>query len=337
MQNITDSEFQREVEALKAHRRTSVNRPLLDPDLPEIAAAHGGGRELLGSEESGSLSPSGSTSSRSSRKGINLSDEGPLPRSMGQKIEASGRAPFTARRRGLDDTAQRQLSASGRTNKEETSTSSIATADNDNVPLQKPLDPSHLFWVPASMHPEISPSDFRRFLHDHTSRAVREQQEQEERVFGLDSSSSSSNNNGGGGSSSSSNTSPTTTVSQGSIPISSTSPTLPGSSVDALKNRSTSIARRGSTLRRQYRPENDSDEEGPFSAIKGKRSPSMMQRAGSNRQYGGTPTLSIDDLQQLERLAEEASKSSDPTELRSVLRRTMSLNVAPSGEFLYSE
>lgn len=334
MQNITESEFQREVEALKAHRRTSVNRPLLDPDLPEIAAAHGGGRDLLGLEENGSLSPSGSILSRSSIKGVNLSDEGPLPRSMGQKLEGAGRAPFTARRRGVDATAQRQLSASGRTNKEET-LSSVATSEKDDVPLQKPLDPSHLFWVPASMHPEISPSDFRRFLHDHTSRAVREQQEQDERGFGLDSSGSS--NNSASGSSSSNNTSPTMTTSPGTIPMSSTTPTSPVSPVDALKNRSTSIARRGSILKRQYRPENDTEEEGPFGAIKGKRNPSMMQRAGSNRQYGGTPTLSIDDLQQLERLAEEASKSSDPTELRSVLRRTMSLNIAPSGEFTHYE
>ena len=33
----------------------------------------------------------------------------------------------------------------------------------------------------------------------------------------------------------------------------------------------------------------------------------------------------------IEELAEEASQSSDPSKLRSVLRRSISLNVAPSG------
>lgn len=330
MQNITESEFQREVEALKAHRRTSVNRPLLDPDLPETAAAHGGGRELLGSDDSGHGSSSSTSASRALRKGINLNDEGPLPRGPDQsKAAGAGRAPFTARRRGADAIAQRQLSASGRSNDGSSNSASAAAAtsnSNDDTPLSRPLDPSHLFWVPASMHPEISPSDFRRFLHDHTSRAVKEQQEQEERALSLDTTSSS----GSSIISSSSQTSPT---SLGSITLSATpsSPLSPTSPVEALIGRSTSIARKGSILRRQYRPENDNDDEAsPFAAIKGK--PPMMQRAGSNRQYGGAPTLSIDDLQKLERLAEEASKSSDPTELRSVLRRTMSLNMAPSGE-----
>jgi hypothetical protein len=124
MQNITDSEFQREVEALKAHRRTSVNRPLIDPDLPEIAAAHGGGRELLGSDDGTSLSPSGSPSSLSvmspnrSRFGINLTDNGPLARSPGQKTLELGRVPFTARRRGVDAAEPPQLSPSGRMNNE---------------------------------------------------------------------------------------------------------------------------------------------------------------------------------------------------------------------------
>jgi hypothetical protein len=28
-------------------------------------------------------------------------------------------------------------------------------------------DPSHLFWVPASLHPEIAPAEFRAFLKEH--------------------------------------------------------------------------------------------------------------------------------------------------------------------------
>ena len=331
MQNITESEFQREVEALKAHRRTSVNRPLLDPDLPETAAAHGGGRELLGSDDNEALSPTGSNSSKGSqrsRHGVNLIDDGPLlSQSSSQKSREGGRSAFTARRRGIDATSQPQLSPSGRNNNDAPQT--VATASsNDDTPLTRPLDPSHLFWVPASMHPEISPSDFRRFLQDHTSRAVREQQQHEENGDVRPASTMSTNGSSSIGSGSNMTTSSPT--SPGSIPLA-LSP-ISGSPVDALMNRSTSIARRGSTLRRQYKPESDQDDDGPFAAIKGKRRPSM-QKAGSNNHYGGTPTLSIDDLQRLERLAEEASKSSDPTELRSVLRRTMSLNVASSGEW----
>jgi hypothetical protein len=161
------------------------------------------------------------------------------------------------------------------------------------------LDPSHLFWVPASVHPEISPSDFRRFLHDHTSRAVREQEDM------ADSTGTS---------------------------VSPTSPTGLASEnpVEALKQRSTSIARRGSTLRKQYRPEMDGDNDSSIPTRRvGGQGPSRtisQHHAESN----AAPQLSIEDLQKLERLAEEASRSSDPSELRSVLRRTMSLSIASS-------
>lgn len=43
------------------------------------------------------------------------------------------------------------------------------------------------------------------------------------------------------------------------------------------------------------------------------------------------PQLTINDLQKLEELAEEASQSRDPSKLRSVLRRSLSMNVSPSG------
>ncbi|UZJ56290.1 hypothetical protein CBS101457_005610 [Exobasidium rhododendri] len=338
MQNITDSEFQREVEALKAHRRTSVNRPLLDPDLPEIAAAHGGARELLGSDDGSISSPSSSPSSNGlfssnrARLGVNLSDDGPAAKLPGQKTPEMGRVPFTARRRGADSTDHPQLSPSGRVNNENAKETTPSTASSDDdTPLTRPLDPSHLFWVPASMHPEISPSDFRRFLHDHTSRAVREQQEQEA-LGGSDSVGSSLTTGSNSGSSNSASRSSANGNSIGiTSPLQSSANSPTNSPVDALMNRSTSIARRGSTLRRQYRPENDQEDEGPFAAIKGKRYPTAVEGVGSTSQYGGgLSTLTIDDLQKLEQLAEEASKSSDPTELRSVLRRTMSLTVAHS-------
>lgn len=306
MQNITESEFQREVEALKSHRRISVNRPLLDPDLPEIAVAHGGGRDLFVSED-GSSSHSSSSSNglggSPSRGwgptgGVSLSDDGPSTHtgSLVRRSKSAVRPTFSARRRGAGDIAGNGGDEASGPSISEGGASDV-TSSNDDVPLNRPLDPSHLFWVPASMHPEISPSDFRKFLHDHASRAVREQNETQESVVGP------------------------------SGQRSPTSPTgLSPSPVDALKHRSTSIARRGSTLRRQYQPENDDEQDITSSRdVRNKRT--LSQRTAYSSRV---PDLSIDDLQKLERLAEEASNSSDPSELRSVLRRTMSLNVSPS-------
>ena len=53
---------------------------------------------------------------------------------------------------------------------------------------------------------------------------------------------------------------------------------------------------------------------------------------GQNRALKGPVDKAFEELQKLEELAEKASKSDDPTELRTVIRRSLSLNVAPSGE-----
>lgn len=304
MQQITDSEFQREVEALKSHRRMSVNRPIHDPDLPEIAASnhvnHESDHSIHSTNSSGSLHSSSTSRDWSTDGGVMLRDDGPssLTGSLARRSSSNPRSLFTARRRGAAAEEGQGSDRDGQSN---------VTASTDDVPLTEPLDPSHLFWVPASMHPEISPSDFRRFLHDHASRAVREQQEGGKPPF--DEQSDVNNDQ------------------QSSYSSSIPSNVSPVSSVEALKKRSTSIARRGSTLRRQYRPEMDdeSDSSSSSNVNRNRRTLSQRQNYQSN-----VPELSIDDLQKLERLAEEASRSSDPSELRSVLRRTMSLNVAPS-------
>lgn len=59
------------------------------------------------------------------------------------------------------------------------------------------------------------------------------------------------------------------------------------------------------------------------------RSRSMRTKIGESQDR--PPTLSLDDLQKLEALAEEASLSEDPSRLRQALARTMSVN-AGSGE-----
>ncbi|KZT64483.1 hypothetical protein DAEQUDRAFT_606830 [Daedalea quercina L-15889] len=130
-------------------------------------------------------------------------------------------------------------------------------------------DPFHLFWVPARLHPEIAPAEFRQFLKEHARSPSDE------------------------------------------------SPSL-GRSVSSG---STGLGRKRSMLSRQYRPSpNDGVEDEEVLPIRRNRSSI----------YNTGPQLTISDLQKLEELADEASKSDDPTKLRSVLRRSLSLNVAPS-------
>ncbi|KAI0259350.1 hypothetical protein BC834DRAFT_1045313 [Gloeopeniophorella convolvens] len=129
-------------------------------------------------------------------------------------------------------------------------------------------DPFHLFWVPANMHPEIDPAQFRAFLKEH-ARAPGE--------GGLSRSESLSN---------------------------------------------APLGRKKSMLSRQYSPsENDGVEEEHVVPLRRNRS-SLYGSSG--------PQLTIKDLEKLDELAEEASQSRDPSKLRSVLRRSLSMNMSPS-------
>ena len=137
-------------------------------------------------------------------------------------------------------------------------------------------DPSSLFWVPARLHPEIAPAEFRAFLKEH-ARGPGEGAA----VAGVSRSSSVSSVGGG-------------------------------------------LGRKKSMLSRQYKPsDNDGVEDEKVVPIRRNRTSVLSNPA---------PQLTISDLQKLEELAEEASKSDDPTKLRNVLRRSLSLNVSPSGE-----
>ncbi|SPO25436.1 uncharacterized protein UTRI_03146_B [Ustilago trichophora] len=324
---ITDDELAREVEALKSHRRLSVNRPVLDPDLPDLAAAYGGGQELL------SL-----PSPERERRGYSLVDDGAVPiRSPSSsstsslspgKSYSNERARFTARRRGQgsDQSSGSEPAMSSPTRLSPVSASptsdafdsralaSSPTSMTSSSP-QSPKDPSHLFWVPASVHPEISPSDFRNFIKEHAARAVTQHTGEDDAATD--------------------DTLPPLAV--GDSPIAQRLNSVrqqqqerQNQSNDArgtLIGRSTSLSRRGSTLRRQYRPENDTDDTDEDKAPR----PLQRNRSGLSRgTYGlSIPNLTIDDLQRLEAAAEEASQSQDPAMLRSVLRRTLSLNTTP--------
>ncbi len=154
--------------------------------------------------------------------------------------------------------------------------SSMSGIDGPNNPAD---DPFHLFWVPASVHPEIAPAEFRAFLKEHARSPP---------------------------------------PGDGSITPSRSS------SISSLS--SGGLGRKKSMLSRQYRPsENDGvEEEEKIVPLRRNRSSLLANRG---------PQLTISDLQKLEELAEEASESDDPSKLRSVLRRSLSLNVSPTCEY----
>ena len=133
-------------------------------------------------------------------------------------------------------------------------------------------DPFHLFWVPASLHPEIAPAEFREFLKEH----ARAPASDDNPSFGR-------------------------------------SPSLSSSS---------GLGRKKSMLSRQYKPR-EIDGDGEENIVPLKRNRSFYRHEG--------PQLTISDLQKLEELAEEASQSDDPSKLRNVLRRSLSLNMSPTG------
>ena len=135
-------------------------------------------------------------------------------------------------------------------------------------------DPNSLFWVPARLHPEIDPAEFRAFIKEHARTPV-----------------------------------------DGSSPLERSFSTSSGG-----------LGRKKSMLNREYKPSvNDGVEN------EGQVMPLRRNRTSYYNNPG--PQLSISDLQKLDELAEEASQSDDPSKLRSVLRRTLSLNMSPSGAY----
>ena len=132
-------------------------------------------------------------------------------------------------------------------------------------------DPFSLFWVPAHLHPELAPTEFRAFLREH-ARAPAD--------------------------------------GNAALPLGRSSSVASG------------LNRKKSMLSRQYKPRDDDGVEKEENVVPLRRNKSIFTHEG--------PQLTISDLQKLEQLADEAAKSDDPTKLRRVLRRSMTLNVAPS-------
>ncbi|KAL0565903.1 hypothetical protein V5O48_016115 [Marasmius crinis-equi] len=151
-----------------------------------------------------------------------------------------------------------------------------SSSSHTDATSHKEDDPFHLFWVPASVHPEIAPAEFRAFLKEHSRSPP---------------------------------------PADGSAPPPSRSSSLSSTN---------SLGRRSSMLSRQYRPsENDGVGEKEEKIV-------PLRRNRSYLYHSQGPQLTISDLQKLEQLAEEASENDDPTKLRTMLRRSLSLNISPT-------
>lgn len=151
-------------------------------------------------------------------------------------------------------------------------------------------DPFHLFWVPASLHPEIAPAEFRAFLKEH----ARGEGASPDSLSRSTSRSSLSSGSAGQG-----------------------------------------LGRKQSMLSRQYKPSvNDGVPLDPSEEVV-----KPLDRRSSRYANQG-PQLTINDLQKLEELAEEAARGGgegeEPEEgkrLRNILRRSLSLNLSPGGTY----
>lgn len=159
-----------------------------------------------------------------------------------------------------------------------------AASGNEGADASGGDDPFHLFWVPAHLHPELAPSEFRAFLKEHAHVA--------DAADGAEAGASGA-------------------AGLGDV-----------SEIGLARANSAGLGRKRSMLSRQYKPRAGDGVEEEETVV-------PLQRRRSKFTHEG-PQLTISDLQKLEALAEEASQSDDPTKLRRVLRRSMSLNVAPS-------
>ncbi|KAH0582883.1 Protein zds1 [Termitomyces sp. J132] len=184
--------------------------------------------------------------------------------------QSSPTSPTSYRLSPSDESSSESASGSG-TSSSEGPPQTPPNQANDTFPLFQSL------WVPASVHPEIAPAEFRAFLKEHARLSP--------------------------------------SLEDGSGPLGRSG------SFSSLVS-SSGLGRKKSMLSRQYRPdEHDGVENENIVPLRRNRS-SFYHNQG--------PQLTFDDLQKLEKLAEEASVSDDPSRLRVVLRRSLSMNVPPS-------
>lgn len=171
------------------------------------------------------------------------------------------------------------------------------------------------FWVPARLHPELAPSEFRAFLktHSHT--------DPDGVVDGVGEATGA--------------LAGTVGHAGGSGPGLARSPSwLARSGQGANGN----LGRKRSMLSRQYQPKpNDGVESEPpplpFESARLTRSAS-----GKSSIYGGVhgdQGVTLEELQKLENLVEGAGLDADPTQMRNLLRSSLSLRSSSQSESAY--
>lgn len=202
------------------------------------------------------------------------------------------------------------------------STSSLHTpslTSNDDVTLAAPdgLDDGSLFWVPAHLHPELAPGEFKAFLKSHAH---------PDAPLGA----GSDNPEGGAGGEA------------GDAPGLGRSPSWLARSASARRAGADGLGRKRSMLSRQYTPRvGDDADDMPRDAAAAAAAGAAGQGGagvggGGGRQRGsiyggrtGERGLTLQDLQRLETLVDGVEESDDPAKVRTLLRRSLSMNVAP--------
>ncbi|ORX39347.1 hypothetical protein BD324DRAFT_649424 [Kockovaella imperatae] len=161
---------------------------------------------------------------------------------------------------------------------------SSAFSSDDDVTLAPALN-GDSFWVPAHLHPELAPGEFRAFLKSHTSG------------------------------------NPEAAEADGSDSLARSPSWL--ARRDSRRG-GDALGRKRSMLSRQYTPKAGDN-------VENERPPVPVRQRSSI--YGGVTGdkgLTLEDLQRLEMLVEEAAESDDPAAMTKLLKRNLSLN-AQSG------
>jgi hypothetical protein len=178
------------------------------------------------------------------------------------------------------------------------------------LPPEPSDDQSQLFWVPARLHPELAPGEFRAFLKNHSHT------DSDGVVDGV-------------GEATGALAGPAAVHPGGSGPGLARSPSWLSRSG---QGNSGGLGRKRSMLSKQYQPKfNDGVETEPPPLPS---EASKLRRSGSNRSsiYGGVKGdqgVTLEELQRLETVVDEAGVENDPAQMRSLLRRNLSMQASP--------
>jgi len=162
---------------------------------------------------------------------------------------------------------------------------------NDDITLSTSdgLDDGGLFWVPAHLHPELAPGEFRNFLKQHTHADPEHASADDAgEAAGLQRSSSW---------------------------------------LARSNSRNQNLGRKRSMLSKQYHPRAGDNVE--------QDAPPMPVRPRSSIYGGksGDKGLTLQDLQALEAIVDQADEEGDPDAARAMLRRTLSTNRSPGCKY----